>query len=62
MGLIEALLDNVSIKGAVFLLPGLLLAYVFYGMVLWPMFQETRLLRLPGSRAPGLPSVMPFCE
>lgn len=62
MGLLETLVGHVSVKSAILLLPGLLLAYMIWAVVVRPAWQEMKLARMPGSRAPRINSVLPFGE
>ncbi len=60
MGLLETLVGHVSVKSAVLLLPGLLLAYMIVAVIVRPAWQEIKLARMPGARAPRIKSVLPF--
>lgn len=62
MGLTETLIDHVSVKSVLLLGPGLLLAYVIIAVIVRPAFQEMKLARMPGARAPRINSVLPFGE
>lgn len=62
MALLETLIGHVSVKSAVVLLPGLLLAYMVMAVIVRPAWQEMKLARMPGARAPRIKSVMPFGE
>ncbi|KAK0734105.1 cytochrome P450 [Lasiosphaeria miniovina] len=59
MGLVEIAVDHVSIKSTLLLLPGLLLGWVVFKtcQVAW---QNFKLSRGPGQRAPSIPSRLPF--
>ncbi|AEO70311.1 uncharacterized protein THITE_2057357 [Thermothielavioides terrestris NRRL 8126] len=60
MGLVEALVEHVSVKSALVLAPGLLLAYMLFAVVVRPAWKEMKLARMPGARAPKIKSVAPF--
>ncbi|KAL2184298.1 cytochrome P450 [Thermothelomyces heterothallicus CBS 203.75] len=60
MGLTEALVERASAKSALILVPGLLLAYVIVAVVVRPAWQEIKLARMPGTRAPRIKSKLPF--
>ncbi|AEO53434.1 hypothetical protein MYCTH_2294752 [Thermothelomyces thermophilus ATCC 42464] len=60
MGLTEALIERASAKSALILVPGLLLAYVIVAIVVRPAWQEIKLARMPGTRAPRIKSKLPF--
>ncbi|KAK3300298.1 cytochrome P450 [Chaetomium fimeti] len=60
MGLVEALVDHVSVKSVLVLVPGLVLAYIIVAVFVRPAWQEMKLSRMPGSRAFKIKTVMPF--
>lgn len=60
MGLLEALVEHVSAKSVLLAVPCLLLAYMIMGTMVKPAWQEMKLARLPGARAPKIKSVWPF--
>ncbi len=60
MGLLESLVERASTKSALVILPGLLLAYMIVAVIVRPAWQELKLARMPGARAPRIKSVLPF--
>jgi hypothetical protein len=60
MGLVEMLVEHVSVKSVLVLVPGLLLAYILMALVVSPQWKELKLARMPGARAPKIKSKMPF--
>jgi hypothetical protein len=62
MGLLESLVEHASAKSVLILLPGLLLAYMLVAVIVRPAWQELKLARMPGARAPRIKSVLPFGE
>ncbi|KAL2128713.1 hypothetical protein VTI74DRAFT_8803 [Chaetomium olivicolor] len=60
MGLVETLVDNVSVRSVLVLVPGLALAYMIVALILRPLWQELKLANMPGARAPKLSSMVPF--
>lgn len=60
MGLLETLVEHVSAKSVLLAVPCLLLAYMIMGTMVKPAWQEMKLARLPGARAPKIKSVWPF--
>ncbi|KAK4136474.1 cytochrome P450 [Trichocladium antarcticum] len=60
MGLVETLVEHVSVKSVLVLVPGLLLAYMLVAVVARPMWQEVRLARMPGARASRIKSTLPL--
>lgn len=62
MGFTEALAERVSAKSALILIPSLLLAYVIVAVVVRPAWQEIKLARMPGARAPRIKAKLPLCE
>ncbi|KAL2165242.1 hypothetical protein VTH06DRAFT_538 [Thermothelomyces fergusii] len=60
MGFVEALAERISAKSILILVPGLLLAYVIVAVVVRPAWEEIKLARMPGARAPRIKSKLPF--
>ncbi|KAJ4297103.1 hypothetical protein N0V88_004020 [Collariella sp. IMI 366227] len=60
MGLVETVIDNVSVTSVLVLGPGLVLAYIMLILVVRPAWQEIKLAQMPGARAPTIPSRVPF--
>ncbi|KAG7293118.1 hypothetical protein NEMBOFW57_003164 [Staphylotrichum longicolle] len=60
MGLLETLVEHVSAKSVLLAVPCLLLAYMIMGTMVKPAWQEMKLARLPGARAPKIKSNWPF--
>lgn len=62
MGLTEALVDRISVQSALVFVPGLVLAYVVFAAFVRPAWEELKLARMPGKRAPRIHSKLPFSE
>jgi len=62
MGLLETLVEHVSVKSVLIAVPCLLLAYMIMGTMVKPAWQEMKLARMPGVKAPKIKSVWPFGE
>jgi hypothetical protein len=60
MGLIETLVGHVSVKSVLVLVPGLLFAYIAVALVVRPAWEEMKLARMPGARAPKVKTYWPF--
>ncbi|KAK4251965.1 cytochrome P450 [Corynascus novoguineensis] len=60
MGLTEALVDRISVQSALVFVPGLVLAYVVFAAFVRPAWEELKLARMPGKRAPRINSKLPF--
>ncbi|KAK3906676.1 cytochrome P450 [Staphylotrichum tortipilum] len=60
MGLVETLVEHVSVTTVLVAVPGLLLAYMMVAVVFRPAWQEFKLARMPGERAPQIKSKLPF--
>ncbi|KAK4221399.1 cytochrome P450 [Podospora fimiseda] len=60
MGLVETLVDNVSVKSIIILGPALLVSWMFYWLVVVPIFEEIALARMPGARPPKLRTFLPL--
>ena len=60
MGLIETLIGHITPKIALALVPGLFLAWLLNTLIIRPAWQEIKLARLPGARAPKMPTKLPF--
>ena len=62
MGLVETLVEQVSLKSVLVLVPGLVLGYFIVAVVVRPAWQEFKLSRMPGARAPTIKSKYPLSE
>lgn len=62
MAIIETLVDHMSVRSVLVLVPGLLVTYLLYVAVGRPAWKELQLARLPGVRAPKIRTVAPFGE
>jgi len=62
MGLVETLVEDVSVTSVLVLMPGLMLAYMMFAVVVRPAWQEIKLARMPGERAPQVKAKLPFGE
>ncbi|KAL1841119.1 hypothetical protein VTJ49DRAFT_7397 [Mycothermus thermophilus] len=60
MGLVETLVGHVSAKTVLLLLPALALGYLIVALIVRPVWQEIKLARMPGARAPKAKSWAPF--
>ena len=50
MGLVETLIENVSVKSVLILGPAVLLSWMLYSLVLLPIREEISLARMAGAR------------
>ncbi|KAK3989184.1 cytochrome P450 [Cladorrhinum sp. PSN332] len=60
MGLVETLVENVSVKSILVLGPALLVSWMLYGLVLKPIWEEIALARMPGARPPKVRTILPL--
>jgi hypothetical protein len=62
MGLIETLVEHVTLRSVLVLVPGLLLSYILNVLVIKPLREDMKLAKMPGARPPKTRSVAPFGE
>lgn len=62
MGLVETLIDNVSVKSVLILGPAMLLSWMLYSLVLLPIQEEINLAKMAGARPPRVRTFLPLSK